>query len=193
MKSGLPILICFVALCVIQWAVPASMIVKRESALQRGDVYKFKTAPVDPYDAFRGRYVALNYEQSRFNGSRSASDLRRGQMVYAILKENDEGFAVFKDLVGDRPDEEPYLAVRIGWINRSNPDEITLSLPFDRFYMDEFSAPEAERQFFRANRERDERPSYVQVRVRKGFGVIEDLFVDGQSIREWLAAQDDRR
>lgn len=188
MKSGPGLLLCFVAVCVIQWAVPASMIFKREYALQRGDVYKFKTAPVDPYDAFRGRYVALNYEQSRFTGSRSGHDLRRGQTVYALLDEDKDGFAVLKDLVGHRPDDAPYLMVRIAWINMN---EVALSLPFDRFYMDEFSAPEAERRFFRANRNRGEVPSYVQVRVHRGFGVIEDLVVDGQPIRDWLASQGD--
>lgn len=57
------LLALLVVLAAAQLAVPASMIVQRETVLTQGRVYKFKTAPVDPVDAFRGRYVALRFEE----------------------------------------------------------------------------------------------------------------------------------
>jgi len=52
--------------------------------------------------------------------------------------------------------------------------------------MDEFAAPEAERQFLTANRGQTSTPAHAQIRVHRGFGVIEDLIVDGQPIKQWL-------
>ncbi len=36
-------------------------IVQAERTLKTGTLYRFRTAPVDPYDAFRGRYVRLEF------------------------------------------------------------------------------------------------------------------------------------
>src|SRR5262249_61542714 len=47
----------FGALCLAQIAVPVSMITRYEATLRRGTVFKGRTAPVAPVDAFRGRYV----------------------------------------------------------------------------------------------------------------------------------------
>ena len=44
--------------------VPLTMIKQQEKVLTQGVEYKFKTAPIDPYDYFRGRYVALGIDQS---------------------------------------------------------------------------------------------------------------------------------
>ena len=59
-----------------------------------------------------------------------------------------------------------------------------LTLPFQRYYMTEELAQEVDRSLWRRGR----RPAWVTVRVRHGAGVIEDLWVDGQPVREWLAA-----
>ncbi len=44
----------FVLVCLVQLAAPASMIWRHERTLANGLPFKFQTAPVDPYDAFRG-------------------------------------------------------------------------------------------------------------------------------------------
>jgi len=36
-------------------AYPAYMVYEQETVLAKGTLYKFRLAPVDPYDAFRGR------------------------------------------------------------------------------------------------------------------------------------------
>ncbi|MEX2579954.1 MAG: GDYXXLXY domain-containing protein [Verrucomicrobiales bacterium] len=183
MKAPPLVLALFAGVCLLQWAVPASMIHKRESTLHHGEIYRFKTAPVDPYDAFRGRYVALNYEESTVAGTWPREDFRRGRVVFAVLGTDEEGFAVIENLVTAPPEEGDFLRVRVGYVYS---DRIRIELPFDRFYMDEFSAPEAEREFLRANRNGGAEPAHVVARVRRGFGVIEDLIVGGQPVAEWL-------
>jgi len=49
--------------------------------------------------------------------------------------------------------------------------------------MPEELAKEVDRSLWR----RGQRPAWVTVRVRAGAAVVEDLYVDGRPIREWLA------
>ena len=77
-------LLVFALVGFAQLAVPASLIWKRERTLRQGHVWKFRTAPVDPVDAFRGRYVALEFEAEgrgeglEFGGVFVADDLGFG-------------------------------------------------------------------------------------------------------------------
>ena len=73
-----------------QLAVPAGMIVRRELALQRGVALRFRTAPVDPYDAFRGRYVALAFNERSVP---CAETFRAHQSIYVRAETGTNGFA----------------------------------------------------------------------------------------------------
>ena len=45
----------------VQLFVPGYMIWGKYDVLKNGQEVKIKVAPIDPYDAFRGRYVSLWY------------------------------------------------------------------------------------------------------------------------------------
>jgi len=175
------VLCAFAALCMAQLAVPASMIVKRERALRDGAVFRFRTRPVDPYDAFRGRYVALDFDQSRVRCPGSPS-FRRGQRLYATLEEGADGFARITALKQRRPKDGPYIVVRG---RSSSGDEVWIRLPFDRFYMNEELAPEAERAYQRHSG-REKHDACAVVHVRNGFAVLADLQIDGLPIAEYV-------
>ncbi len=166
----------------LQLAVPASMILKRERVLAHGQAFKFRTAPVDPYDAFRGRYVALDFDQRHVALPRGHG-FAGHEKAYALIAEDAEGFAIFSGISRDRPESGPYLSTKIQYVSTT---DVSLRLPFDRFYMDESEAPEAERAY-RQNSVRSNQNAYVQIRIENGFGVIEDLFIDGTPIREFLS------
>ncbi len=180
MKKLIPAL--FVLVCLIQLSVPAWMIGRREAALRHGDVYRFKTRPVDPYDAFRGRYVALDFEQA----SRSFildGKLSRGDVVYATVIEGNDGFAELLGLNRTPPDDAISIPVRVLWQDRER--QVRFRLPFDRYYMEETLAPEAERKYRQANRSRTNE-TYAAVRINKGFPVIEDLIIDGRPVGDYF-------
>ena len=56
--------------------------------LKNGEEVKIKVAPIDPYDAFRGRYVSLWYDNDL------SYEQRQGK--YGILEIDEEGFATVK-------------------------------------------------------------------------------------------------
>lgn len=182
--NGRTLRIALVGLAVLaQLAVPISMIVKHERTLTDGELFRFRTAPVDPVDAFRGRYVALALEDATAPALPGVSLLSR-QRVYALLGTGDDGFARVTELALERPERGAFIEARVYY---QDPDtgRVHLHMPLDRYYMPEDLAPRAE-SVYRQRGGADD--SFIAVRVRDGFSVIEDLYVAGQPIRELLAA-----
>ena len=168
----------FFLLVLFQLGTPLAMIVKRESVLKTGEHFRFKTAPVDPYDAFRGRYVALRLEADRVPVPEGL-DLNYGQKVYAHIVVDEKGFAKFSTVSIARPEGIPYIEAS-GRIQGKN---VQLDLPIDRYYMEEKAAPAAEK-LYRKNSTRDKQNTYVTVRVKDGYVVIEGLYISGQKIED---------
>lgn len=178
------ILALFVAVSVVQLAMPIGHIRKYEDVLQTGVSYKFPTAPVDPYDAFRGKYVALNFadtwttlpEGNRFGRSGSA---------YVSLRTRENGFVQYANLTLEPPASGDYLRVDYWTMGFNN---VRFILPFNKYFMEESMAPRAERAYQRnSNRSgRSVGQTYVLVRVKNGRGVIKDLFINDQPVREFI-------
>lgn len=172
--------ILFVICCAVQIAVPASMVLRHERTLDNGRTYQFRCAPIDPVDAFRGRFVALSFEQSRFEGPVSEA-FDAGSTVYASIDEDADGFARIVALTESPPQDTDFIEVRI---HHASSRSASLELPFDRYYMEESLAPEAERAY------RDRSASaeaWITVRVLDGHAVLEELYLDGLPVREFLA------
>lgn len=170
------VLILFAMAALLQLAVPGYMIYRQEVILQRGRVYKFRTALVDPADPFRGRYVRLGFNLSV---SRSGKEIPYGKTVNAVPAVGADGFAYIAAVVDIPPDDGIYFPVKVGW--SSNKDTMSVNPPFDRFYLNEAAAPEAERLYMEASRKNS---AWIEVRVRDGNAAIADLYLDGRPIRE---------
>lgn len=171
----------FLCLALVQLAVPASMIARHELTLQYGRQYRFQTAPVDPYDPFQGRYVALSL-QANTAPTLPGITLTLGQRVYAILTEDAAGFATIASLSLAPPGGDTYFQTSVNYVN---DDRVQIALPFDRYYTDEHLAPAAERAYWQHSRPQA-REAYITVRVRKGLAVLEELYIAGKPLREFL-------
>ena len=171
----------FSGLIVVQLVVPLSMILKREVTLRQGAVFRFKTEPVDPYDAFRGRYVALGIEADKAPLPQGLT-IKEEQKVYAYIAVDEQGFAHFTAISSHAPRGVPYMTVRV---NRIRGGNVLLEVPLDRYYMEETAAPRAERLYREHNRQ-GKQDAYVVVRVKNGFPVIESLYVGGEKIEDAL-------
>lgn len=176
MKSWRIIIFIFVALA--ELAVPASLIWKRERTLRYGSVWKFRTAPVDPVDVFRGRYVALQFEEEAREITPPANPTEL-QTVYVTLRQIPEGFAEIDQITTSRPPREDFIEAQL----RGK----TVSLPFDKYWVTERDAPAAEAAD-RAQSQRDKRHAHVSVRVFRGDAALEQLYLDGQPLGEYLRA-----
>lgn len=174
------------AVCLLQLLIPASMIGKREATLRAGTPYRFKTRPVDPHDPFRGRYVALNFDEG--SAEVDAEEIERGQKVFVEVYEGKDGFAKLGKASRNRPDSGDYIRMRANYSSGSTT--VNVSLPFDRYYMNERRAPEAERAYWDANRGTN-RNTFALVKVLNGMAVTEGLYIDGKHVLDYLEAKRD--
>lgn len=177
----------FLLVVLVQLVAPANEIVSRELTLRTGTPVKFRTTPVDPADAFRGRYIWLDVEQNTAPVP-DAISFRANQRVYALIETDTTDFARFTGLSATRPASGLFLAVPVRWIDRTATGgyQAHLDMPFDRFYMEETLAPAAEEAYQRASGA-SRQQAYIIVRLRDGQGVIEDLYINDTPIRQFLA------
>ncbi len=171
------LLALFAALVCAQLAVPTSMILHRETVLKKGQEYKIRTRPIDPNDAFRGRFVQLGYDAVTVSLPGNAP-LADGQKAYAIIEADPEDFAVVKAISFTPPDGTAYLKVLV---RPGGGGKAQLLWPFDRYYMEETAAPEAERLYREQARNAT---AYITVRIWSGTGVITGLYLDGKPIEQ---------
>ncbi len=172
----------FVIMVVAQLAVPAWMIHARERVLRHGEVYRIRAEPVDPYDAFRGRYVALALRGQHV--PQLPDPLNRGDVAYVVLTRTSDGYARFASAQRNQPDNPSYLRLTVATVDS---DGVRFDLPFDRFYLNEHLAPAAEAAY-RQNTRGGRRAAWIDLRVLGGRGVIEELYLDGKPAAEAAAS-----
>lgn len=166
-----------------QLGVVAGMVNRQETILREGVAYRFRTAPVDPYDAFRGRFVAVSLQPRTVVWPEGRYQLHRRDNFYVTLATGEDGFARLTGASLTRPTTGDYLRVRRGWQTGTN--EVGLAYLTDRYYLPEDEAPQAE-ALYRAHSGRGQQDAYVVLRVRHGESVAEDLIIGDRPIRAWL-------
>jgi uncharacterized membrane-anchored protein len=168
---------------VAQLGVVARMITTQETILREGVAYRFRTAPVDPYDAFRGRYVAIALEPSVAPRPDGLTHLKRGDEVFVLLGTDTTGYAEILGASVERPQTGDYLRVTTSWVQ--NHEQMGVRYPMDRYYLPEDEAPRAE-QLYREHSRRGRQDAHVVLKIRSGEAVAEDLVIGDRSIRDWL-------
>jgi uncharacterized membrane-anchored protein len=183
-------------LIIVQLAVPFSMIQSRENILNSGELFKFRTRPIDPADPFQGRYVRLGIDMDYIPYSeKQKPDLSYKATIFATVETDEKGFARFTGWSRERPADGNYLKTRNKGQRRIRDPEsderiykgMRLDIPFDRYYMEEAKAPRAERLAREATRSTN---CWVNVRILNGKAVIEDVFAEGQSLRDLAAKKE---
>lgn len=224
-----------VATCafILHAGIMAHMIIKREITLRKGELFLFRTAPVDPYDALRGKYMRVNIDGD--GPFTNKVEYKRGQKLYAPLSVDADGIASMTDVLIKPPKNDPYIKVKChrcrenriktgvvdtnfmyycqqkdgkNWRWRSESDVAkhnytytkvrtntvdkykytgkyvtSIKVPFERYYLDEKIAPQAERIYQRRSR-RGKQDAVLKVRLRNGYALIEALEIGGVPIRE---------
>lgn len=176
------------ALAVLQLGRAGWSIARYETVLREGTAFKIRTEPVDPADAFRGRFLELRPslvlptpvpDETRELLDRLHMDERK---VYAVLEEGEDGFARVARVVGEGEKAGPTLEIAAAWERwRSDesgervPESLGYFLGFDldRYFVSERKASAAERRAREAGSE-----AWIVVRVKDGVGVIEDFRFD---------------
>ena len=173
----------------VQLFVPAQMVYQQEDALDTGTAYKFKTQPIDPNDPFRGKFIVLNYEMNSFETNDQSWNNYKGN-VFVYLKKDAEGFATVKTVSKTQlPTPDDYFMAES---NYNFNGKVNFDLPFNRFYMNENKAYDAEVSVQEAQVDTT-KTCYALVYVKDGTAVLDNVFIDDKPIQEFVEAYQDKR
>ena len=173
----------FILVALAQLSVPAMLAWGRIQTLAHGRVWKLKTAPIDPVDAVRGKYVMLRFDAE--DKYRQPEQLKSADYVYAVLKQGADGFAEVDHLDSSPTPGDSTMKVEPGgyWDGQQR-----IVFPFRNFWLTEKNAPAAE-QAYRENSKRGQQNAYVTIRIRNGDAALEQLYIDNKPLSDYLRDQ----
>lgn len=172
------LLIAFACMVLVQLAFPLKMIFDRELILLRGETFLMKIKPLDPYDAFRGRYVMISYEDSEVPMSEKFQHMENLKELYITVKKDEHGMLVYDQVTLQPPtDTNSYIREEAESYGFSYDDnQIWIDLP-NRYYMNENKAPIAERLLSEA---------YAEVVIYRGQAILKGIQVKGMPIEKYI-------
>lgn len=177
----------FIVVALAQLWVPARMICNREKVLEDGKEYKFLTAPVDPTDPFRGKYIVLSYTHETVK-IENEKEWTAGEQIYVTLNTDSAGFARIQSVTKDKPtNSRDFLEAKVRDVSQDGTNALTVAFPFDRYYLEETKAPEAERTY-RHSQQNPATLTWALVSIDNGEAVLKDVLIDGVSIKEIVKA-----
>src|SRR5690606_9569132 len=176
--------ILFMVVAIAQAFVPLKMIYDTEKINDEGTVYKFKTQPIDPNDPFRGKYVTLRFEAENFKTTDTTWN--RNEDVYVCIENDNEGYASIKEILKEKPQEGDYFKAKTVYFVSGG---LRLNFPFDRYYMEESKAPQAEAAYRKYSTAENPKPAYALVAIKDGDTYLKVVIVDDKPIREYVIEQ----
>jgi len=181
----------FAVVMLLYWWFPYSLISGQQKILKQGVLWRFRPMPVDPYDAFRGKYITLSYNARMPYPKAFATDSTLdpySTTFYVSLESDSAGYAYF-DQLHLTPPNRSHFPTRI---TSQYDSTARISIPENirRYYLPEDMAPLAEERYRTLSRQNRLQPDsavvYLDVRVWDGKVAIEELYMEGQPIKEYL-------
>lgn len=173
----------FWAAVALQVAILLAMVALHNYTLLTGEPVMLKTAPIDPWDPFRGEYVSLRYEISTLEGSlpTAGGPYESDQRVWVTLRQGDPYWTAVA-VSDQRPATaagEVAIRGRILWVEppmSDQPGRINLRYGIEQFYVPEGQGKDLEGRVV---------DMAVEARVdRTGRAAIHTVYLEGEPI-EW--------
>lgn len=181
MKNKKNTVLLFALVTLAQLFVPLQMIFNQEDIINTGTEFKFQTAPIDPYDAFRGKYITLFFTEREIT-VKNAKKYSNGEIIYATIITAKNGFAKISSISKSKPENtNSYLKLKAGFSLNNN--KMAIDLPFNRFYMNENIASKAEK-IYRDFSIKKKNKTYALVAIKNGEAVIKDVRIKEVSIKD---------
>ncbi|MHB1148564.1 MAG: GDYXXLXY domain-containing protein [Lutibacter sp.] len=188
MSSKKILLSVFILVALAQLYVPAKMILDKEDTLETGTDYKFQTTPIDPTDPFRGKYIILSYRDNVAK-VKNEKDWVSGETVYVFLENDQNEFAKITSVSKEKPAEnQGFVKAIVSAVSSNGTNKLTIYYPFDRYYMEESKANDAE-LIYRKSLQDTTQLTFALVSIKNGDAVLKDVLIDGISIREIVKAK----
>ncbi len=112
------------------------------------------------------------------------ADWLGGEIVYALLTTDNEGYAKIQSVSKEPPtDKQDFLKTKVSYISSNGSNQLTIDYPFNRYYMEESKAYDAELTY-RESQLDSNQIAYALVNIKEGEAVLKDVLINGIPIRE---------
>lgn len=187
MKNKNILIMLFLFVVMAQLFVPSQMIYNQEDIINTGKIVKFQCEPIDPNDPFRGKYITLRFKESAIK-VKNLKEWNSNETIFAKIETAKDGFAKIKSISKTKPnDDSIYLKIKINYSD-DYENKIHLDFPFNRFYMNENKAKNAEIVYAESTKDTT-KIAYALVATKNGEAVIKDVLIDNKSIKELAKAK----
>ena len=177
-----PAVAVFAVAALAQWLLPLSGIWQHERVIARGVPVRIRCTAPDPYDPFRGRYLAVRPEGTQVPEPEGMPE-RGAVPVWATLVADADGLSRIESLSLEPVAGPTVVRLQARWQRwNQDGDTVVVEWPFDRFYVNERLAPDADKLV--AERFRGGEKPVAEIRLLDGRAVLTDVLVDGVSIRD---------
>ena len=143
--------------------------------LAKGTTYHFEISINNPSDILRGKYIYLTFPE-KYSPISVQNDFNYDPKTtyYAILSYDENNLAKIDELTTIKPTTD-YITVKVNYIHHN---KAYITLPFNRFYLNEDTADKLEHQMpYLTNKQ-----IFAIVKIKDGNGVIDSLLLDGNKI-----------
>jgi uncharacterized membrane-anchored protein len=171
---------------VVQVLILLSLAGRHAYTLRTGQTVLLETAPVDPWEVFRGQYVQLSYKISQLSENEVAMTgmpFKSRQQVHVTLKKGDTGFWNAVSVSDTKPraaQGEVIMLARVQWVmDTSGKLDGGERKVFLHYGIEQFYIPEGQGSTLEGNRA----GLAVQARVDAfGRAAIDKVLLDGKEI-----------
>ena len=147
----------------------------------------FRVVARDPYDPMRGHYLRLQIRdeikipQDEYKKRR---ELFEGRKVVAVLETGRDGFAHATALkpICDAPADKPFVKVDQFWFRERPVSNCVVVMPFDRYFINEKLAGDAEGLLQNITRDNKHSAVLVVNIYADGRYAVKDLLIDDQPL-----------
>jgi len=170
--------VLFLLMVLAQWFIPLKMLNDQKKIKTEGIEFHFLTRPIDPIDPLRGKYINLEFVLNQFEAD-YINESFEGRAFAEIVKD-DEGFASIKKISKEALHEKNVIEI---FINNVNKKVAYFELPFNKYFLNENIAQDAEDNYEKLRTNRKIK-CYAKVFINNGGHALTDVFVEDRSLIE---------
>lgn len=101
--------------------------------LLTGETHVLATAPVDPFDLFKGQYLILSYEISQVPNTETLSEKAKDEEVYVVLEKDSLGISRPKETSLIKPEGKAFIK---GKLKSINSNHIQIEYGIEQFFFE---------------------------------------------------------
>ena len=189
-KPNILRLVFFVAAFAAALYYPVNRVLSFERPKEKPVEMRFPVRAYDPYDPMRGHYLRMTLRNELPMTKEEYDKLKpapaRRTEAAAVLEAGEDGFARVVALrpMCDVPADRPFVKAQMFF--RSGKNRTAVVLPFDRYYINEKLAADAEKLLQKITRDKKRSAVLVVNIYAGGRYAVKDLLVDGKPILQLL-------